>query len=365
MNNEELLSDWDAVLNNLPSNWKDLCRDMGVSSVGNYVFTDPEVIMKVMLCYLMSGESFKTVSRRAVAQGLLEHVSDAAILNKFRKCGDYFKELSTEIIKERTRNILGDNNYNWVVRAVDGTYITAPEGRANNMILHTSINVLNGVIDHIEVTDAHEKETIQRFPVGRGEIILADRGYGYRSGVSYVVERGGHIIVRVNADGLPCFNMNGSKFDFLSKFNGMSELDVRSFDVFFDDGKRKVNGRICVLKRSSESAARAIKEMTRNAQKHGKKPSEKAKDLAKYVYVFTSLSEGEMSKENVLKLYRMRWQIEIYFKKLKSLLDVGTPPTRSSPSLVVWIYGKILATLLIEGFADSARPFSPSAWLPQ
>jgi len=363
MTTEKMINDWDVILSKLPSNWKEMCQEMGISSVGKYVFTDPEVIMKVMLCYLISGDSFKTVAHRTVSQGLLSHVSDAAILNKFRKCESYFKELSTAMIKEKCRTALEDTNFNWVIRAVDGTYITAPETRDNNMILHTSINITNGFIDYVEVTDSHEKETLKRFTVKRDEIILADRGYGYRGDVSYVVEKGAHVIVRVNENTFPCFNADGSRFDFINKFKGMKDFEERYFDVFFEYEGSKINGRICAIKRGYDNTQRAIKEMTRNAQKHGKLPSEKAKALAGYIFVFTSLNARQMSGANILRLYKMRWQIEIYFKKLKSLFALGTPPTRSSQSLAVWIHGKILATLLIEGLAEDARPFSPSAQL--
>ena len=120
------------------------------------------------------------------------------------------------------------------------------------------------------------------------------------------------------------------------------------------------NGIICAYKKDSDATQKSIKIAIKNAKRKGNKyPSESAIFAAGYVFVFTSLDEGEMATEDVLRFYRMRWQIEIYFKKLKSQFDVGRPPSESPASLDAWIHGKILATLLVEGFADSAKPFPP------
>ena len=37
----------------------------------------------------------------------------------------------------------------------------------------------------------------------------------------------------------------------------------------------------------------------------------------------------EMSAEEVLACYRLRWQVELVFKRLKSLLQIGNIPTKS------------------------------------
>jgi len=55
-------------------------------------------------------------------------------------------------------------------------------------------------------------------------------------------------------------------------------------------------------------------------------------EFAKYVIVFTTRSSG--STADVLRSYRMRWQIELVFKRLKSLAQLGHVPKhddRSSP----------------------------------
>ena len=54
-----------------------------------------------------------------------------------------------------------------------------------------------------------------------------------------------------------------------------------------------------------------------------------------------------------------RWQIELHFKRIKSLLRLGHLPKRSDESARAWIQGKLLTVLLIERLIEDARFFSP------
>ena len=61
----------------------------------------------------------------------------------------------------------------------------------------------------------------------------------------------------------------------------------------------------------------------------------------------------------ILDLYRARWQIELCFKRLKSLLGLGHLPKRSDESARAWIQGKLLTVLLVERLIEEARFFPP------
>ena len=68
-----------------------------------------------------------------------------------------------------------------------------------------------------------------------------------------------------------------------------------------------------------------------------------------YIVVVTSLSQG-ISYRDILELYRFRWQVEIYFKRLKSILDFGELPKKVSASVLSWLNGKLMVALLMEKF---------------
>jgi hypothetical protein len=76
-----------------------------------------------------------------------------------------------------------------------------------------------------------------------------------------------------------------------------------------------------------------------------------------YIVVVTSLPDS-VTAEEVLETYRRRRQVEIRFKRLKSILDFGDLPKKNPAASRVWLNGKIMGALLIEAFIAKAS-FSP------
>ena len=66
-----------------------------------------------------------------------------------------------------------------------------------------------------------------------------------------------------------------------------------------------------------------------------------------------------LGTREILDIYRARWQIELCFKRLKSLLQLGHLPKESDESARAWIQGKLLTVMLIERLIEEARFFSP------
>jgi len=83
-------------------------------------------------------------------------------------------------------------------------------------------------------------------------------------------------------------------------------------------------------------------------------------EFAKYVIVFTTRSSG--STAEVLESYRMRWQIELVFKRMKSLAQLGHVPKQDDRSSRAWLYGKLLVTLLAQKLIRIGRDISPSGY---
>jgi len=75
--------------------------------------------------------------------------------------------------------------------------------------------------------------------------------------------------------------------------------------------------------------------------------SDEAKVFNEYIVVVTNLNDG-ITAEEILEAYRLRWQVEIYFKRLKSILDFGELPKRRPDSVIAWLNGKLMIALLIE-----------------
>jgi transposase len=93
-------------------------------------------------------------------------------------------------------------------------------------------------------------------------------------------------------------------------------------------------------------------------RKHGDHElSEAQTAYNRYVIIVTSISDA--APELILDLYRQRWQIELAFKRLKSLFKYHEIPVHVEASARAWFYGKLLPAALCETWVNEGR-FSPS-----
>jgi len=81
-------------------------------------------------------------------------------------------------------------------------------------------------------------------------------------------------------------------------------------------------------------------------------------EFAKCIIVFTTRSSG--STTEVLESYRLRWLIELLFKRLKRLAHLGHVPKCDDRSSRAWLYRKLLVTFLAQKLIRIGRDLSPS-----
>jgi len=118
--------------------------------------------------------------------------------------------------------------------------------------------------------------------------------------------------------------------------------------------------RICALRKKRASELKGIKRLTKENQrkKGGKAVTRLQRENNKYILAATSLGKEEATAAQALELYRMRWQIELAFKRLKSLFHYNDLPAKHTESVKAWFYGKLLLAALCETMANAGR-FSP------
>ena len=116
---------------------------------------------------------------------------------------------------------------------------------------------------------------------------------------------------------------------------------------------------MCAVRKSAAAAEVAKEKILRAARKKQRKVQPQTLEFAEYVVVLATLENGLLNVSEILELYRARWQIELCFKRFKSLLQLGHLPKRSDKSARAWIQGKLLTVLLIERLIQEADLFSP------
>src|SRR5262249_20391534 len=82
-------------------------------------------------------------------------------------------------------------------------------------------------------------------------------------------------------------------------------------------------------------------------------------EYAKYIIVFTTFDPLTFRADTVLHWYRDRWQVELAFKRLKSLAQLGDLPKADEQSARAWRYGKLFAARLTEQLIRRGQALSP------
>ena len=69
--------------------------------------------------------------------------------------------------------------------------------------------------------------------------------------------------------------------------------------------------------------------------------------------------DASLDAQQVMELYRLRWQIEIEFKRLKSLIGLGHLKKHDTRAARSWLQGKLLVALLISRLIAHSERVSP------
>jgi hypothetical protein len=135
--------------------------------------------------------------------------------------------------------------------------------------------------------------------------------------------------------------------------------EVGSWEVSVHGPARKIAGRLCAIRKTEAATRRAQRKIRRKAQQGGSTTKPETLECAAYVMVFTTLPATSFPAPVVLEWYRGRWQIELAFKRLKTLAKLGHLPDQNEETVRAWLYGKLLIALLGQKIARLGRDISP------
>jgi hypothetical protein len=357
MDTETLLREWSIITGFLPPDWRELARTTGALTREREI-RDPDTLLLLILLHVGTGLSMRQTAARAERAGLAS-ISDTSLRNRVRKAGSWLRTLAERLFSaDPHRESLAAGSPGRQVRVVDATTVNEPGSTGTDWRVHYSLKLPSLECDFFEVTDPSGGETYSRLPVQPGDVILGDRGYSHREGVAHVVDGGGDVIVRLNTGAFPLLDSQGAAFNLLGSLRTLSEQEPGEWLVSFAASGRSYTARVVAVRKSEEAAKRSREKLLRIARKKQKQVRPETVEATGYVIVLTTLGSGTPAAE-ILELYRSRWQVELAFKRMKSLLGAGHVPKKDPESARAWIYGKLLAVLLIEKLGEAARLFSP------
>src|SRR5713101_8412535 len=320
------------------------------------------MLLRLALAYGGLGMSLRETCGWAEAGGIA-NLSDPSLLERLCKAGPWLGDIVAALIAEQAKVPAG----RWAgyrLRALDGTSICQPGADRTTWRLHVGYDLATGQADQIVLTDGRGAENLQRLTYRPGDIVLGDRYYARPRDLRPVIDAGAHFIVRTGWNSLRLLQANGEPFDLFAALAAQAEqqgeVQVRIYEGT-TEALEPLSLRLVIRRKNPEQAAAEQKRLLKDAKKRGKQPDPRSLEAAKYILLLTSLPAADFPPADILALYRFRWQIELVFKRFKSLAGLDELPAKNPELARAWIYARLIVAIIAEQIAGQVPDSSPSA----
>jgi len=335
------------LLQDLPPETATLAREFKAFTRARKIKTPAQLVRTVLLFAALDLSEREVAAKLLLVDATIKSLSDQAVHDRLRACLPWLQALLPNLIE---REPLPELPSGIQVRVIDASDLTAPGQTKITWRLHLSMDLVSLQLICVHLTDVHTGETLLNFDFQAGEVVLADRGYSHRKGVAHLVDGGGEAVVRYNPHHIPVEDRAGHPINVAAAWSDGEPGETRTLEAQFT----APNGQTYLVwihaYRLHQAAAQAARRRCRRAGARGKyTPKQTTLFLAEFVLVLTTVAPAVLSAETVLALYRCRWQVELLFKRYKSLLDLDRLRARAaSPLGKVWLCGKLIYACLIE-----------------
>jgi hypothetical protein len=306
------------------------CRE--IKSVGD--------LLRGLLAYVLCVSSFRQLGCWAVLLGLA-NISDSAWRKRLKQANAWLLWLLWALlcgpaapVERASPSGLGR------IILVDGTRLKQMGGTGDDWRVHCAYDLRESRLIQVHVTDKHTAEALQHFQLQRFDLLIADRGYGYRKNIAYAYQQQAYVLLRFVPSTCPLLDRYGQPLDIVKWLKQVKKgKHCRNAWCVYEGKKYHV--RIIASALPSEQAAEARKKREQEAKKKGKQLQPDTLFLVGWTLLITNLPKRPWSYKHILQLYRARWQIELLFKRMKQMMDMhvtrSKTPQGCESSLLAWL----------------------------
>jgi len=313
-----------------------LLRKRGVRSAAD--------LLHLALLYGPGGLSLRGVASFATEAGIAD-LCDVSLLDRLRNSGDYLADVLDRLLADVRGDAPTDGRLQ--LSLVDGSTISVPGSNGSDWRLHARYEPARGRFTDLAITEASTAEALCCVAVRPGDVLVQDRGYARVRNFAHAHANRADFITRIGWRSVKLYDPSGHSFDLLAALPE-SGVPVVEHQVSIGAGRAGVPARLIIARKPAEATARQHHRLRRKASRKGHKTDPRTLKSAGFMMLLTSLSPDRATAEEVVRLYRMRWQVELAFKRLKSLggfaeLQASDPRLARS-----WLLAHLIAAVLIE-----------------
>lgn len=286
------------------------------------VIKNVSVLVQAAFLYIVKKLSFQRLSD-LMSYKYNVCMSDTAWKKQLRKISAFFLEAVEEHMADCSRQstalvqkeFLGFKN----AYAIDATDIAREGNDHEVMRIHTQLALTNHGSVHTKLTDTHVSENVKHLPILAEHLYLADRAYGKAGQLAYLLEQKADFIFRIAPSLIRLYEDEKCcrRLDLLPYLTGT----VFSINAYIKFEGKCYPLRVMGEKIPEEKQALAEKRVRRKAAKNRTNIQAATILYSKWMIVVSSLRMS-ISFAEILSAYRQRWQIELFFKRCKSLLGL-------------------------------------------
>ena len=350
---------WQALEDYLPRDFEALAKEHKVleTQYGPAKITSGRDLLRLVLLHAGTNLGLRqTVALMAEAGG--PKVSHVTLHKKMRLAAPYMRALVARLVGAGAKAEEQWAGYELVV--VDGSSFGSPGTTGTDARVHLQMRLPDLEIIDAAIEDRTVGESYKRFTWKEGQLALGDRGYANPPGIASVVEQGADVLVRVNRSSLPMYTPLGEPIDVMSYLHSLSGYIPRERKVIVRSKQSgsKIEGRLIAMRLPPAQAEKARARLRREL---GNKATAVDREAAGYIVLFTTVPTWEMPIHMCLEVYRLRWQIELAFKRWKSLCHFDRLPNYRDDTILSWLYAKLLLALLMHSMMRGAPAAFPPA----
>jgi hypothetical protein len=330
------------MLSLLPPDLEESARESG-SLLRYRNIPDAASLMRMALAYAVSDLSLKDVAAWAHGLGIAE-ITGPGLFYRLRESESWLQRVLAQTLQDHVK-IEFESRLR--LRVVDATVVTGPGAKGTEWRAHVLIDPGTGGFRAVELTDAHGGEGYGRYRVMAGELMVGDRAYATARGLMAMQSAGAFVLARMNPHTIRLCDAQRNRISLHEKEGEVPQIGGVEFDVLVPippENSSRSHKSWPLRRAKTWISARAVAGRTR---------------LGEVIWLLTTLPVEQANPCELMQIYRLRWQIELLFKRLKSQLHLDTLPSRQGPTARSWMLARFLAAALAQELVQPAGPLSP------
>lgn len=342
---EEFDSRYEQLKQELPAELAQLARKHK-AFVRAREIKSPDQLLYLVFLYSLADLSLREEAGVCIGAGL--NLTEEAVRQRLRVCPDWLEALLSKMLPGVA---LPERDEGWRIVICDGSQISGPGAKGTDYRWHLAYDPVAQRVCQLSLSDAHTSESLRLFKLGRGDLVMGDRGFGKAAQLIETRKTGAHLAVRISPQHLKLWARQGETFDLVAALRAERDQTQLSFALEVRESKSGEAIPVWVHAHhlNQRQINRARRRVKRKASRNSSTMREQTLFLSEWVLVLTTIPPDELSADLILELYLVRWQIELVIKRYKSLLNGdGLRAKKDSPLAKVYLLGKLIFAVMVE-----------------